>query len=78
MKSYSFMRETAPVIMKNAPKEGTVLNCIDVRCIYSSGGIITHSDTQDTGEKWLKQTSAGYLLMIHAEVKTNNEYTRMQ
>lgn len=25
MKTYSFLRETAPVIMKNAPKEGIVL-----------------------------------------------------
>lgn len=25
MKTYSFLRETAPIIMKNAPKEGIVL-----------------------------------------------------
>lgn len=51
MKSYSFMRETAPVIMKNTPKEGTVLNCIDVGCIYSSGSIITQSDTSQHQRK---------------------------
>lgn len=27
MKSYSFIRETAPVVMKNTPKEGTVFLC---------------------------------------------------
>lgn len=35
MKSYSFMRETVPVLMKNTPKEGTVLCSIDVKCVYS-------------------------------------------
>lgn len=32
----------------------------------------------DAEEKWLKMNSAGYHLMIHAEVKTNNEYTHIQ
>uniref|UniRef100_A0A3Q2QST3 Sterol O-acyltransferase 2 n=1 Tax=Fundulus heteroclitus TaxID=8078 RepID=A0A3Q2QST3_FUNHE len=35
MKTYSFIRETAPVILKNPPKEGNVPCCFDVRCIYS-------------------------------------------
>lgn len=62
MKTYSFLRETAPVIMKNAPKEGIVLK---------SSAIITHSDTPgNKGEKWLKQNSAGYLCN---NFKTNNE-----
>lgn len=54
MKSYSFIRETAPAVMKNTPKEGTVPYCIDVRCFYSSGGIITHSDIPRQQRKMTK------------------------
>lgn len=45
MKSYSFIRETVPAVMKNTPKEGTVLYGTVVKCVYSSGSIITHTDT---------------------------------
>lgn len=30
MKTYSFLRETAPVIMKNAPKEGIITHSVTV------------------------------------------------
>lgn len=45
MKTYSFIRETVPVCIKNCPKEGNVPYCFDARCIYSAGTFITHSDT---------------------------------
>lgn len=54
MKSYSFIRETAPGVMKNTPKDGTVLYSIDVKCVYSSGSIITHSDTARHWRKMIK------------------------
>lgn len=55
MKSYSLIRETAPVIMKNTPKEGNVLYRIDVRCIYASSSVITHTDTARHQRKMTKR-----------------------
>lgn len=37
MKSYSFMRETAPAVMKSAPKDGTVLpdRTVLMSCVFT-------------------------------------------
>lgn len=67
------MRETAPVIMKNTPKQGTVLNCTNARCIYTLGSIITHSDTpRQLGKMTNTDLSRIPPIMMHAKVKTND------
>lgn len=53
MKSYSFIRETAPAVMKNTPKEGTVLKGTLVKCVYSSGSTIAHTDTFRQGRQMI-------------------------
>lgn len=73
------MRETVPRIIKNAPKEGTVPHCVDVTCTYSSGRIITHTDSPRHMRKMTRTaTQQVRCVEIHAEVKTNNEHTRIQ
>lgn len=54
MKSYSFVRETAPVVMRNAPKDGTVpaaLRTKNVKCVQATGGVIPLNDVSGTAEK---------------------------
>lgn len=68
MKSYSFMRETAPAIIKNVPKEGTIMYCCWVYLLLGQGHY-SPWHLADTVEKWLKQSSAGWLIMIYDGVK---------
>lgn len=78
MKSYSFIRETAPVVMRNTPKEGTILYSIDVKCVYAPGSIISHSDTFRHWRKMNKTDLSRLPPNDSTEVKTNNESTHMQ
>lgn len=62
MKSYSFVRETAPVVMRNPPKDGTVpaaLHCKNVKCVHATGGVIPLNDSSGGVEKPLKVSPAG-------------------
>lgn len=54
MKSYSFVRETAPVVMRNAPEHGTVPAALcgkNVKCVHATGGVIPLRVVVGTVEK---------------------------
>lgn len=71
MKTYSFLRETAPVIMKNAPKEGVVLKSgvFSLRAL----SLLTVTLPETSGKNDLSRTLQVTCAIIHADFKTSNE-----
>lgn len=74
MKSYSFVRETAPVVMRNPPKDGTVpanLYCKNVKCVHATGGVIPLSDIWAAFEKLTEREPSGWAeqwFMLHLQL----------
>lgn len=71
MKTYSFLRETVPVIMKNAPKEGIVLKSgvFSLRAL----SLLTVTLPETRWKNDLSRTLQVTCVIIHADFKTNNE-----
>lgn len=79
MKTYSFIRETAPVILKNTPKEGNVPWCFDIRCVYSTGVTIIHSVAPRHRRKMTetKQQVTGNIAHTNIEPYNENNSTHI-